>query len=273
MKANRGQSWWMHGSQRFILPAVFLWFLSFTVAQAADGQQLVPVDSSAATLPSLSDPQTGFEFLAALPADERSKPGGQLIALDIDLENSPGFTVGTVDGAQEIRYRMAFNNIAEGWNWYPLADPQGEDYYHAKFLPLKSVTVERGEYDHQDKIGETQRMKITWRYDYFLAFENLYDFYPRAVDDDSGFVATLPATEGATITKAPKELQVRMLALATLVAPYVAESSTFWKATYGKPTDFTLKKRYLTGRLEAVWFVDAASGRVLARLLPRVLPR
>ena len=159
------------------------------------------------------------------------------------------------------------NNIAEGWNWYPQADPQREDYYHSKFLPLKSVTVERGEYDHQDKIGETQRMKVTWRYDYFLAFENLYDFYPRVADDDAGFVAALPAPDAGG-GKPP----VRMLALASLVEPYVSESTTFWKATYGKPTDFTLKKRYLLGRLEAVYFVDAVSGRILARLQRKTAP-
>jgi hypothetical protein len=53
---------------------------------------------------------------------------------------------------------------------------------------LQSVVVERGEYAGEDKIGTTQQMKVSWRYDYFLAFDNLYDFYPRVVDDDAGFV-------------------------------------------------------------------------------------
>ena len=263
INVNSGQSGRAHLPPAIILAAVFLWC---PVAQAAGSEIFPSVDISASASPSLTDAPSGFDFLSVLPVDKKMQAGGQLIALDIDLENSPGFTVGTVDGALEIRYRMAFNNIAEGWNWYPLADPQGEDYYHAKFLPLKSLTVERGEYDHQDKIGETQRMKVTWRTDYFLAFENLYDFYARAVDDDSGFVATLPAIEGAGLQ------QIRMLALATLVQPLIAESSTFWKATYGKPIDYTLKKRYLMGRLEAVWFVDAASGRVLARLPRKTAP-
>lgn len=239
-------------------------FLCLPAAWAADISFLPPLDLSASTVPSLLDAQSAFEALAALPGERRPTAGGRLIALEIDLANSPGFTADIAEGRLEVRYRMAFNNIAEGWNWYPQADPQREDYYHSKFLPLQSVTVEHGEYEHQDKIGETQRMKVTWRYDYFLAFENLYDFYPRGTDDDAGFNASLPAVAG--------EGTVRMLALASLVEPYVLESTTFWKATYGKPTDFTLKKRYLTGRLEAVWFVDAASGCVLARLGSKTAP-
>jgi len=242
-------------------------FLCLPAARAADLSFLPPLDLSAATLPSLIDAQTGFEALAGLPGELKARADGRLIALEIDLANSPGFSAGIVDGRLEVRYRMAFNNIAEGWNWYPQADPQREDYYHAKFLPLKSLTVERGEYDHQDKIGETQRMKVRWRYDYFLAFENLYDFYPRASDDDAGFSASLPASAAGA-----GEGAVRMLALASLVEPYVSESTTFWKATYGKPTDFTLKKRYLMGRLEAVCFVDAASGQLLARLQRKTAP-
>lgn len=240
-------------------------FLCLPAARAADLSFLPPLDLSASTMPSQIDAQTGFEALAGLSGELKARAGGRLIALEIDLANSAGFSAGIIDDRLEVRYRMAFNNIAEGWNWYPQADPQREDYYHAKFLPLKSVTVERGEYDHQDKIGETQRMKVTWRYDYFLAFENLYDFYPRGTDDDAGFVALLPAS-------AAGEGKVRMLAFASLMEPYVSESTTFWKATYGKPTDFTLKKRYLMGRLEAVWFVDAASGRVLARLARKTAP-
>lgn len=242
-------------------------FMFVPMAQAADVSFLPPVDLSASAVPSVIDAQAGFEALAALSGGEKAQAGGRLVALDIDLANSPGFGVGAVDGNFEARYRMAFNNIAEGWNWFPQADPQNEDYYHSKFLPLKSVTVERGEYDHQDKIGETQRMKVTWRYDYFLAFENLYDFYPRVTDDDAGFAANLPESAAGQ-----GEQKIRMIAIASLVEPYVSESTTFWKATYGKPTDFTLKKRYLMGRLEAVWFVDADSGQVLARLQRKTAP-
>lgn len=245
------------------LAAVFL-CSPVNAAHAADPGALPPVDLSSPALPAALDAQVGYEALAALSAAERGAFRERLIAVEVDLANSPGFGVELVDGRPEARYRMAFNNVAEGWNWYPQADPQREDYYHAKFLPLKSVSVERGEYVHEDKIGEPQRMKVNWRYDYFLAFENLYDFYPRAADDDAGFAAALPPETQAGA--------VRMLALASLSDPYVSESTTFWKATHGTPTDFTLKKRYLIGQLQAVWFVDAASGRVLARLQRKTAP-
>lgn len=246
------------------LAAVFLYL---SPAQAVDTFPLPPVELSPVFVPPVIDAPTAFESLAALPDDTRATAGGRLIALEVDLANSPGFSVDAVDGAVVVRYRMAFNNVAEGWNWYPQADAQKEDYYRAKFLPLKSVTVERGEYDAQDKIGETQRMKVSWRYDYFAAFENLYDFYPRSVDDDSGFVAALPAPADSRHLPA-----VRMLAVLRLNAPLVSESTTFWKATHAKPADFTLKKRYLVGALVEVRFLDAATGNVLARLTPGVAP-
>ena len=228
------------------------------LAHAAPPDLPGQVDLAAAVRPPLAEADRWFEQLAALPADALATQAGRLVVLEVDLGVSPGFSVTSTDGRLEARYRMAFNNIAEGWSWQPQADPDREDYYRAKFMPLKSVTVERGDYMFEDKIGEPQRMKVTWRYDYFLAFDNLYDFYPRTVDDDAGFVAPLPPEA---------EGRVKMLAVARLGAPYLSESTTFWKATYGKPTDFTLKKRYLVGQLEAVWFYDAADGKVLARLV------
>ncbi len=57
-----------------------------------------------------------------------------------------------------------------------------------------------------------------------------------------------------------------MRATARLGAPVISESTTFWKATYGKPTDFTLKKRYLTGTLESVSFIDLDSGSALCTI-------
>ena len=121
------------------------------------------------------------------------------------------------------------------------------------------MTDARGEYAFEDKIGESQQMKVLWRFDYFLAFDNLYDFYPRVVDDDAGFVARVPADRAQ---------KVLMRATARLVEPVISESTTFWKAIHAKPTDFTLKKRYLVGKLETVSFVDGESGRVLQRLEP-----
>jgi len=200
-----------------------------------------------------------FEALASLPQASLKATPGQAVEVDVDLAASSGFTVELRGERAEVRYRMAFNQIAEGWSWRPLANPAVDDYYRYKFLPLQSVAVERGEYAHEDKIGVTQQMKVSWRYDYFLAFDNLYDFYPRAVDDDAGFSADLPAGAAA-------HLGIR--AHAHLIEPVISESTTFWKATYGKPTDFTLKKRYLMGALDEVDFIDTRDGQVLCCILP-----
>ena len=200
-----------------------------------------------------------FEALAAMPPAGLKAMPGQEIEVEVDLAASSGFNVELRGERAEARYRMAFNQIAEGWSWRPLADPAVDDYYRYKFLPLQSVAVERGEYAHEDKIGVTQQMKVSWRYDYFLAFDNLYDFYPRAVNDDAGFSADLPAGAAA-------HLGIR--ARAHLIEPVISESTTFWKATYGKPTDFTLKKRYLMAALDEVDFVDTRDGQILCRILP-----
>ena len=86
--------------------------------------------------------------------------------------------------------------------------------------------------------------------------------------DDAGFDAAVvmkaeeakPLLEGKT---------VRMLALCWLKPPYHTESSTFWKATFAEPVDYTLRKRYLMGNLLEVWFYDSASGQVLAKVRQR----
>ncbi len=240
------------------LAAVFLCPLLCPVPALSAGVDFVDeVGSASVSAPSALDAERAFDAFGSYGAQGLAALAGRRIAVEIDLAASPGYSLDAVGDRREARYRMAFNNVAEGWNWRPLADPQKEDYYRAKFLPLKSVTVERGDYDGQDKIGVTQRMKVTWRYDYFLSFDNLYDFYARGGDDDAGFVAPLPPGQNG---------EVRMLAIARLSEPYVSESTTFWKATYGKPTDFTLKKRYLHGRLEAVLFYDSKDGRILGRV-------
>lgn len=206
------------------------------------------------------EPAAGqFATLARMPSVERAAAVGSAVEVDIDLDASSGYSLAIAGGRAEVRYRMAFNQIAEGWSWRPQADPAVEDYYRFKFLPLQSVSVERGEYAHEDKIGSVQQMRVSWRYDYFLAFDNLYDFYPRTVDDEAGFSADLPAAVAG---------HLGLRAKAHLVAPVIDESTTFWKATYGKPTDFTLKKRYLVGVLDEIDFVDLVSGEILCRIKP-----
>ncbi|MDE2441213.1 MAG: hypothetical protein KGP14_09320 [Betaproteobacteria bacterium] len=199
-----------------------------------------------------------FVGLAGLSSDNLHASVGQRIEVAVDLSSSPLDVMISGERAHTL-YRMAFNQIAEGWSWQPQANPDVEDYYRFKFLPLQSVAVERGAYEFEDKIGAPQQMQVSWRYDYFLAFENLYDFYARTVDDDAGFSAELPATAAG---------HIGLRAKATLVEPVISESTTFWKATYGHPTDFTLKKRYLVGHLDEIDFVDTDSGEVLCHILP-----
>jgi hypothetical protein len=199
-----------------------------------------------------------YVAIAQLPAPEIGARVGQAVELDVDLAAGT-LAVTEAEGRLDVHYTMAFNQIAEGWSWQPLADPAVEDYYRFKYLPLQSVAVERGEYAGEDKIGTTQQMKVSWRYDYFLAFDNLYDFYPRVVDDDAGFSADLPAALAG---------RVGLRAKAHLVEPVISESTTFWKAIHARPTDFTLKKRYLVGKLDEIDFVDTASGEVLCRIGP-----
>jgi hypothetical protein len=199
-----------------------------------------------------------YVAIARLPAPEIGARVGQAVELDVDLA-AGGLEVAEADGRLDVHFTMAFNQIAEGWSWQPLADPAVEDYYRFKYLPLQSVLDERGEYAGEDKIGTTQQMKVSWRYDYFLAFDNLYDFYPRVVDDDAGFSANLSAALAG---------RVGMRARAHLVEPVISESTTFWKAIHARPTDFTLKKRYLVGKLDEIDFVDTASGEVLCRIGP-----
>lgn len=198
---------------------------------------------------------------ARLYAQQTAQPTpGTCVMLPVNLEESPGFSVESADQGLELRYRMNFNNITEGWNWHPEADPAAEDYYHYKYLPLQSVPEERPAYTGEDMIGEPQTVHVTWRYDYFLAFTNLYDFYARSDSDDAGFVARIAAQP---------ELKPGMRAKACLEEPVTSESTTFLKATHHTPNDFTLKKRYLVGHLEAVEFFDQASGQVLATLSNR----
>lgn len=200
-----------------------------------------------------------FEALARLPKAKLQTLAGEKIEVDVDLSTSSGFSIETVGERAEARYRMAFNQIAEGWSWRPQANPELDDYYQYKFLPLQSVVVERGVYEHEDKIGVPEQVKVEWRYDYFLAFDNLYDFYPRKVDDDAGFSADLSAADAANIG---------MRARARLIDPEISESNTFWKATYRKPVDFSLKKRYLIGKLEEITFYDKVSGKTFCRIGP-----
>lgn len=198
--------------------------------------------------------ESQFRERAALPVASQV---GQTVEVEVDLANSPGFEVVTVGDHLEARYRMGFNQVAEGWSWQPLADPAVEDYYRFSYFPLQSVAESRGSYNAEDKIGEQQAMSIHWRYDYFLAFANLHEFYPRRANDDAGFSAHLPVSMVGHIG-----LRVR----GRLIDPVVSESTTFWKAIHARPVDFTLKKRYLMTELMALDFIDTDTGRTLCTI-------
>jgi hypothetical protein len=193
---------------------------------------------------------------------------GGALAFAVDLKADDNLAV-TYDPAEKrlgLLYRMAFNQIAEGWSWDERASPDSADYYRYDFFPLKTVVQEKGTYTDV-LYGETVQVRVIWRYDYFLAFENLYDFYGRVADDDAGFRASLPmgAEEAKPLTEPGR---VGVLALFRLKPFYRTESNTFWKATLAKPTDYTLKKRYLVGDLLEVWFYDFESGEILAKVRP-----
>jgi hypothetical protein len=65
---------------------------------------------------------------------------------------------------------------------------------------------------------------------------------------------------------------LRMAARGRLYGDCLSESTTYWSATLSRPVAFTLKKRYLIGRLESVWFYDVASGKALAHLAAPARP-
>jgi hypothetical protein len=213
----------------------------------------------AETLPEASNPVPEYARLAGLAApvscaDSRLRlevvvPDG-LVITDVAASASAA-------GRQAL-YRMGTNQVTEGWNWHPDSAREGEDYYHYKYLPLISVEEPRGGYRSEDKIGTPQDFTVLWRYDYFFAFDNLYDFISRRVDDDAGFVAELS-------TDIPVD-QLGMAVEVRLAAPCTAESTTFWKAIHARPVDFTLKKRYLLGHLEAVVFFDRRTRSVVGRM-------
>jgi hypothetical protein len=254
----------MQQTLRF-LTAAMLFFLSGHVAAHLDSAvQALPAGYAGDDIKNWYGKISSSAPVAASIQDE-------VFAFAVDLDAGPNFSqeYNATSGKLVLHYKMAFNQIAEGWSWDELANPDQRDYYHSKFLPLGFETASR----HAPEVvelypGKTVEVKNRWRYEYFLAFDNLYDFYERKVDDDAGFDAAVvmkaeeakPLLEGKT---------VRMLALCWLKPPYHTESNTFWKATFAEPVDYTLRKRYLMGNLLEVWFYDSASGQVLAKVRQR----
>jgi hypothetical protein len=196
--------------------------------------------------------------------------GDEVVTFKIEPESggipNPDLAYDAVSGQLQVRYRMQFNQLTEGWNWHPLAPMAGDDYYRYKYLPLGGIDEARGDYIAEDKIGSPQTMRVQWHTDYFFAFDNPYEFFVRSGDDDAGFAASIQTGSEHAQRLAKGDLAIALRG--RLQPECVAASSTFWKATSARPVDYTLKKRYLIGRLERLWFFDKSTGEVLAELLP-----
>ncbi len=91
---------------------------------------------SAQAAGSLPSAERQFEVIAQLPGERRLERIGQTFEVDIDLSAAGSLDIQVMGGRAEALYRMAFNQIAEGWSWQPLADSAEADYYRYKFLPL-----------------------------------------------------------------------------------------------------------------------------------------
>jgi len=213
--------------------------------------------------PPLQDAVAEHARRAAAPAATRCMPGVPLV-LAVDTGEGAPLAMDYDAGRQRLRivYRMLYNDLTEGWNWHPQEAAAGGDYYVFKYLPLGSTS--------EDRSDPQRGLRAQWRYDYFFAFDNPYDFYPRPVDDDAGFAAEaeLPAAEAERLMRGDLRMAVR----GRLYGDCLSESTTYWNSIPSQPVAFTLKKRYLVGRLEDVWFYDAASGKALAHLAAPAKP-
>lgn len=242
-------------------------FLAAVLFACLAGQAGASFDSAAQTLPAgyAGDDIKQWYGTISGPVPADAKDG--VFAFAVDLAG-PNFSqeYDARSGRLELRYNMVFNQIAEGWSWDEQADPAQRDYYRYKYLPLGTETASKRAPEVVELYpGKRVEVKNLWRYEYFFAFDNLYDFYERKADDDAGFSAAVPMPAGEAKQLAESG-RIRMLAVCRLKAPYHTESNTFWKATFAEPVDYTLRKRYLVGELLEVWFYDHASGRVLAKV-------
>lgn len=196
-----------------------------------------------------------------LHAAQKPCAAGAAITLDVPLTAETEVAYDVATGRLRVFYPMQFNDLTEGWNWHPEEVTAGRDYYTYKYLPLGSTHEARGSYLTTDPAGQPLEYPIRWRWDYFFAFDNPYDFYPR----DAGAAAGFAAEFFVTVADAERLRRgdLRMSLSGRLHTDCHTESTTFWKATISAPVDFTLKKRYLVGQLEEIRFIDAHNGAVL----------
>jgi hypothetical protein len=219
-------------------------------------------------LPCLADPlplQKATAVYARYAADCKT---GDTVTLAVALDESTLDTEYDENSRRlRIRYSMGFNHVTEGWNWHPEAAQQGNDYYRFKYLPLGSQVDEKDHTTRQDADGVQREYVNRWQYDYFFTFDNPDDFYPHDSAEIAGFVAELelPAAEVQRLVSG----DLRMAMRGRLVQNCVTDSTTFWSGLPAKPVDFTLKKRYLIGKLSEVFFYDVLNGNIIARLASR----
>lgn len=211
-------------------------------------------------------PRDGKSEYLARAAEQRCV-AGETVLLAVPLPNDLQIDYDAASGHLRVFYPMQFNDLTEGWNWHPEEVAAGRDYYTFKYLPLGSTTESRGSGRLTGLDGKPIEYPVEWRFDYFLAFDNPYEFYPRDAGEQAGFAAEIALPAAAAQRLAAGDL--RMAVSARLAEKCLSDSTTFWKATISKPVDFTLKKRYLIGKLAEVRFYDAATGQTLVRLSSR----
>ncbi len=202
----------------------------------------------------------GADLWAACQVPEvRQQRAGREVVLDVDLSAtaSPGFSLHQDERGQEARYDMAFNDVTEGWSWREREPEARQDSYRYKFLPLEAQEEIKGRYESWNPFHGSHEVARRWRYEYFFAFDNLQEFIAPTGDEGPAFAARLSRPMGG----------VRLRLLATLTAPVVAESNTYWRSQGVNSPDYTLRKRYLMGRLDAVCFLDT-TGAPLAEFRP-----
>ena len=62
---------------------------------------------------------------------------------------------------------MAFNNVAEGWNWFPSPTRRKKTTTTTSSCRCSRSPSSAASTKGEDKIGVTQQRKVIWRYDYF----------------------------------------------------------------------------------------------------------
>lgn len=211
-------------------------------------------------VPSLQDPVAEYQRRAqVVPACT----AGDTVVLPVAADPPVEVSYDAATGRLHMHYGMFFNDLTEGWNWHPLEAAAGGDYYAFKFLPLASRLEEGAGYAVDNGPGYPDHYAVRTRTDYFFAFDNPYDFYPRDAGDTMGFDAdvALPADEAGRLARDG----LRLAVLGRLSADCLSGSKTYWRATVARPVDFTLLKRYLVGHIEEIRFFDSTFTRVLAR--------